>query len=342
MRRFPLRDPRRHFRVVLGERAKLAQDVLLRRARGFRDERRRGEQLARRVAAPLHLQDPAHLTVLRHVEGHEHDHPPGEHAAKGEKVWAHEPKVRLAHAERKRRAAIASPRGSGDFSHVKILVIDIGGTNIKLLASGQRTPVKVPSGPKLTPRQMVDEVLEATEGWAFDAVSIGYPGPVARNKPKQEPVNLGKGWTRFNYERAFGRPVRMINDAAMQALGSYAGRTMLFLGLGTGLGNTLVIDGVVVPLELAHLPYTNGKTYEEIVGEAGLKRLGKRKWRRHVNEVVELLAAATNADYTVIGGGNVRVLDELPPNSRRGSNANAFRGGFRLWDDAEPQIALKR
>jgi predicted NBD/HSP70 family sugar kinase len=225
---------------------------------------------------------------------------------------------------------------------VKILVIDIGGTNIKLLASGQRTPVKVPSGPKLTPRQMVDEVLEATEGWSFDAVSIGYPGPVSRNKPKQEPVNLGRGWTRFDYERAFGRPVRMINDAAMQALGSYSGRTMLFLGLGTGLGNTLVIDGVVVPLELAHLPYTNGKTYEEVVGEAGLKRLGKRKWRRHVNEVVELLSAATNADYTVIGGGNVRFLDELPPKARRGNNANAFRGGFRLWDDAEPQIARTR
>lgn len=233
-------------------------------------------------------------------------------------------------------AAIASPWGSGDSSHVKILVIDIGGTNIKLLATGQRTPVKVPSGPKLTPRQMVDEVLEATAGWEFDAVSIGYPGPVARNKPKQEPVNLGNGWMRFNYERAFGRPVRMINDAAMQALGSYAGRTMLFLGLGTGLGNTLVIDGVVVPLELAHLPYTNGKTYEEIVGEAGLKRLGKRKWRRHVNKVVELLSAATNADYTVIGGGNVRVLDELPPNSKRGNNAHAFRGGFRLWEDDTP------
>ncbi len=219
---------------------------------------------------------------------------------------------------------------------MKILVIDIGGTNIKLLASGQRTPVKVPSGPHLTPRQMVDEVLEATEGWNFDAVSIGYPGPVSRNKPTKEPVNLGKGWTKFNYERAFGRPVRMINDAAMQALGSYAGRTMLFLGLGTGLGNTLVIDGVVVPLELAHLPYENGKTYEDMIGEAGLKRLGKRKWRRHVHRIVAMLAEATNADYTVIGGGNVRVLDELGPNVRRGSNANAFRGGFRLWDDEVP------
>jgi polyphosphate glucokinase len=219
---------------------------------------------------------------------------------------------------------------------VKILVIDIGGTNIKLLASGQRTPVKVPSGPRLTARQMVDEVLEATEGWNFDAVSIGYPGPVSRNKPMKDPVNLGPGWTRFNYERAFGRPVRMINDAAMQALGSYAGRTMLFLGLGTGLGNTLVVDGVVVPLELAHLPYENGKTYEEVIGEAGLKRLGKRKWRRHVHRIVAMLAEATNADYTVIGGGNVRVLDELGPNVRRGSNANAFRGGFRLWDDEVP------
>lgn len=217
---------------------------------------------------------------------------------------------------------------------MKILVIDIGGTNVKLLATGQRTPIKVPSGPRLTPRQMVDEVLEATEGWDFDAVSIGYPGPVARNKPTKEPVNLGAGWTRFNFQRAFGCPVRMINDAAMQALGSYAGRTMLFLGLGTGLGNTLVVDGLVVPLELAHLPYASGKTYEETIGEAGLKRLGKRKWRRHVNEIVGLLAAATNADYTVIGGGNVRFLDHLPPNSRRGSNANAFRGGFRLWEDA--------
>ena len=224
---------------------------------------------------------------------------------------------------------------------MKILVIDIGGTNIKLLASGKRTPVKVPSGPHLTPRQMVNEVLEATNDWSFDAVSIGYPGPVARNKPTKEPVNLGKGWTKFNYERAFGRPVRMINDAAMQALGSYAGRTMLFLGLGTGLGNTLVIDGIVVPLELAHLPYEDGKTYEEMIGEAGLKRLGKRKWRRHVHAIVELLAEATNADYTVIGGGNVRFLDELGVNVRRGSNANAFRGGFRLWDDELPTAKRK-
>ena len=224
---------------------------------------------------------------------------------------------------------------------MKILVIDIGGTNVKLLATGQRTPTKVPSGPRFTPRQLVDEVREATEGWEFDAISIGYPGPVSRNKPKQEPVNLGEGWTRFNYERAFGRPVRMINDAAMQALGSYSGRTMLFLGLGTGLGNTLVMDGVVRPVQRAHLPYENSKTYEEMIGEAGLKRLGKRKWRRHVHAIVDLLAEATNADYTVIGGGNVRFLDELGPNVRRGSNANAFRGGFRLWDDEIPKAKRK-
>jgi predicted NBD/HSP70 family sugar kinase len=216
---------------------------------------------------------------------------------------------------------------------VKILVIDVGGSNVKLLATGRRTPIKVPSGPSLTPREMVRAVREATADWKYDAISIGYPGPIVRGKVSKEPVNLGQGWTRFNFERAFGCPVRLINDAAMQALGSYAGRTMLFLGLGTGLGNTLVMDGVVVPLELAHLPFRDKKTYEETIGEAGLKRSGKRKWRRNVAEIVALLAEATNADYTVLGGGNVRFMDELPPNTRRGNNANAFRGGFRLWDD---------
>jgi polyphosphate glucokinase len=216
---------------------------------------------------------------------------------------------------------------------VKILVIDVGGSHVKLLATGRRTPIKVPSGPRLTPRQMVDEVVEATADWSYDAVTIGYPGPIVRGKPSKEPVNLGEGWTRFNYQRALGCPVRMINDAAMQALGSYSGRTMLFLGLGTGLGTTLVVNGTIVPLELAHLPFRDGKSYEETIGEAGLKRSSKRKWRRNVCEIVGLLSAATNADYTVLGGGNVRFMDELPPNTRRGSNANAFRGGFRLWDD---------
>src|SRR4051812_26483949 len=217
---------------------------------------------------------------------------------------------------------------------VKILVIDVGGSHVKLLATGRRTPIKVPSGPELTPRDMVDEVRGATAGWKYDAISIGYPGPVRRNKPAKEPVNLGDGWTRFNYQRAFGCPVRMINDAAMQALGSYSGKTMLFLGLGTGLGTTLVADGgVVVPLELAHLPYQRGESYEDAIGEAGLERNGKRKGGRHGAEIVGLLMAATNADYTVLGGGNVRYMEELPPHTRRGNNANAFRGGYRLWDD---------
>jgi polyphosphate glucokinase len=220
---------------------------------------------------------------------------------------------------------------------VKILVIDIGGSHVKLLATGRRTPIKVPSGPNLTAARMVEEVLEATEDWSFDAVSIGYPGPVLRNRPAKEPVNLGDGWVRYNYQRAFGVPVRMINDAAMQALGSYAGRTMLFLGLGTGLGTTLVANGTVVPMEMGHLPFANGKTYEDTIGEAGLRRTGKRKWRRNVHTIVALLSAATNADYVVLGGGNVRFMDELPPNTRRGSNANAFRGGFRLWDDEATQ-----
>ncbi|MEO6528193.1 MAG: ROK family protein [Gemmatimonadaceae bacterium] len=217
---------------------------------------------------------------------------------------------------------------------VKILVIDVGGSHVKLLATGRRTPIKVPSGPKLTPRQMVDEVVEAAADWRFDAVSIGYPGPVVRGKISKEPVNLGDGWTHFNFQRAFGCPVRLINDAAMQALGSYAGRTMLFLGLGTGLGTTLVVDGTVVPLEVQHLPFRDTKSYEDMIGEAGLKRTGKRRWRRNVAEIVELLMEATNADYTVLGGGNVRFIDDLPPNTRRGHNANAFRGGFRMWDEA--------
>lgn len=216
----------------------------------------------------------------------------------------------------------------------KVLVVDIGGTHVKALASGRRVVAKVPSGPELTPRQMVRRVLTATHGWRYDVVSIGYPGPIVRGKIVREPHNLGPGWIRFDFARALGRPVRLINDAAMQALGSYDGRRMLFLGLGTGLGTTVVRDGVVVPLELAHLPYRNGRTYEEYVGDAGLRRLGRKKWQAHVGVVVELLMDALVMDYTVLGGGNVRLLDELPPRTRRGDNANAFRGGFRLWQSA--------
>jgi polyphosphate glucokinase len=219
-------------------------------------------------------------------------------------------------------------------SFVKVLVIDVGGTNLKLLTTGRRTPRKVPSGPKFTPRLMVRDTLEMVAGWDFDAISIGYPGPVADNRPVGEPANLGKGWVRFDYEKAFGRPVRMMNDAAMQAIGSYEGGRMLFLGLGTGLGTTILLDGTVVPLELAHLPYRKDRSFEDYVGDAGMRALGKSRWRRHVARVVDLLLAATVTDYAVLGGGNVRHIKELPPRTRRGNNANAFRGGFRLWQES--------
>jgi hypothetical protein len=215
----------------------------------------------------------------------------------------------------------------------KVLVIDIGGSNVKLFLTGRRGRLKIPSGPALTPRQMVADVRAATAGWQYDLVTIGYPGPVVRGRIAREPVNLGAGWTRYNFARAFGRPVRLINDAAMQALGSYRGKSMLFLGLGTGLGTTLVRNGVVVPLEVAHLPYRDGLSFEEIVGDAGLKRIGKKRWRRHVEVVVNMMLEALVADYAVLGGGNVRLLDVLPPRTRRGNNANAFRGGERLWAD---------
>jgi predicted NBD/HSP70 family sugar kinase len=216
---------------------------------------------------------------------------------------------------------------------VKILVIDVGGTNIKVLASGKRTPIKIPSGPRMTPGIMVKAVLEATAGWEYDVVSIGYPGPVSHGRPVREPWNLGSGWVRFDYKKALHRPVRIINDAAMQALGSYAGGSMLFLGLGTGLGSTMIVDKMLIPLELAHLPYVHGKTYEEYLGEAGFRELGKRAWRRHVSRVVALFIDAFRVDYVVLGGGNSKRLDELPPNTRLGTNANAFKGGFRLWRD---------
>jgi predicted NBD/HSP70 family sugar kinase len=212
----------------------------------------------------------------------------------------------------------------------KILVVDVGGTHIKMTATGRRTRLKAPSGPGLTPSQMVAAVCAATAGWKYDAVSIGYPGPVIHGLPVREPHNLGGGWVGFDFKKAFGCPVKIINDAAMQALGSYEGGRMLFLGLGTGLGSALVVEGVVEPMELAHLPYKK-RTYEDYAGLAGLKRLGKKKWRRHVEDIVALLKTALQADYVVLGGGNARLLDKLPPGARLGDNTNAFRGGFRLW-----------
>jgi polyphosphate glucokinase len=214
---------------------------------------------------------------------------------------------------------------------VNVLVIDVGGTHVKLLATGRRAPVKFDSGPHLTPAVMVGETLAATAGWRYDAVAIGDPGPVRKGRPVAEPHNLGRGWRRFDFGRAFHRPVRIVNDAAMQALGSYDGGRMLFLGLGTGLGTAVVEDHVVQPLELAHLPYREGKSFEDYLGVRGLERLGRHKWEKHVLVVTEMLRAAVVADHVVLGGGNVRKLRRLPPHARRGDNSNAFRGGMRIW-----------
>ena len=220
---------------------------------------------------------------------------------------------------------------------MKILVVDVGGTHVKILATGQETSRAFNSGPLMTPGEMVAGVLENAAGWEFAAVSIGYPGPVLRGRLVAEPHNLGPGWVGFDFDAAFKVPVKLINDAAMQALGSYEGGKMLFLGLGTGLGTTLIVDGILEPLELGHLPYRK-RTYEDYIGQRGLDRLGKKKWRKYVADVVSRLATALQADYVVLGGGNVRKLNELPPHCRVGENSNAFRGGFRLWEDAQAQV----
>ena len=216
---------------------------------------------------------------------------------------------------------------------MRILVIDIGGTHVKVLATGHKQRVEFPSGPKMTPAKMVKAVRAATTGWNYDVISIGYPGVVVHGRPVSEPVHLSSGWVGFDFHKAFGRPVKIVNDAAMQALGSYQGGRMLFLGLGTGLGSALIVDHVLEPMELGHLPYKNGRTYEEVVGLAGLERLGKKKWRRQVKRVVRQLKNALEPDYIVLGGGNAKLLKKLPSGARRGDNANAFRGGFRLWSE---------
>jgi polyphosphate glucokinase len=215
---------------------------------------------------------------------------------------------------------------------MKILVIDVGGTNVKLKLSDGPEVRKIPSGPELSAQQMVDLVRKATADWTYDGVTIGYPGPVVKGRIVQEPVNLGKGWLGFDFTAGFGKPVKIINDAAMQALGSYEGGRMLFLGLGTGLGSTMILDGVICPMELGHLPYKKGKTFEEYIGNAGMKRAGKRKWQSVVFDVVARLRHALIPEYVVLGGGNVKKLDELPPGCRAGDNDNAFLGGARLWD----------
>jgi polyphosphate glucokinase len=213
---------------------------------------------------------------------------------------------------------------------VNVLVVDVGGTHVKILATGQKAHRAFPSGPKLTARQMVARVKRLAGDWKYDAVSIGYPGPVRHNRPVAEPHNLGRGWQGFDFGAAFERPAKVINDAAMQALGSYRGGKLLFLGLGTGLGSTLVVDGIVAPMELGHLPYRKS-TFEDYVGIHGLERLGKKRWRQYVEDVVERLVAALEPDDVVLGGGNVHKLKALPQGCRAGDNANAFKGGFRLW-----------
>jgi polyphosphate glucokinase len=215
----------------------------------------------------------------------------------------------------------------------RVLSIDVGGTHVKVLATGRRTAVHIPSGPRMTARAMVAAVKRATATWKYDVVSIGFPGPVLHGKPVAEPRNLGGGWVGFDFRKAFRKPVKMVNDAAMQALGSYRGGRMLFLGLGTGLGSAMIIDGVLEPMELAHLPYRKGRTFEDYVGERGRERLGKKRWRRYVADVVERLRAALEPDEVVIGGGNAVRLKRLPAGVRLGNNRNAFTGGFRLWDE---------
>ena len=217
---------------------------------------------------------------------------------------------------------------------MKVLVVEVGGTHVKAIVTGRSRRRAFRSGPVLTPELMMAGIRKMTADWRYDVVSIGYPGPVRNNRPAVEPWNLGKGWIAFSFAKAFQRPVKMLNDAAMQALGSYRGGKMLFLGLGTGLGSAMIVDGTVIPMELAHLPYRKA-TFEDYVGAHAEERDGKRKWRRHVADVVERLVAALQPDEVVLGGGNVHKLKTLPPGCRAGDNANAFRGGFRLWQTQE-------
>jgi polyphosphate glucokinase len=214
---------------------------------------------------------------------------------------------------------------------MKVLVIDIGGTNIKVASSDNLVPIKIVSGPTMNATQMVQQVLAATVAWDYDVVSIGYPGPVTHDRPLAEPHNLAPGWIDYPYKKAFRKPIRFINDAAMQALGGFHGGRMLFLGIGTGLGSALVNDETVISLELAHLPYKNGKTYEEYIGLGGLERRGKKRWRKSVLDVVALLRAAFVADYVLLGGGNAKLMKDLPEGVIVGANANAVAGGIKLW-----------
>jgi len=213
-----------------------------------------------------------------------------------------------------------------------ILAVDVGGSHVKALVSGGKERRRIPSGPKLSAEQMATGVLELTKDWSFAVVSVGVPAEVRAGRIVHEPANLGKGWVGFDFERAFGKPTKVINDAVMQALGSYEGGRMLFLGFGTGLGSAMIVDGIIEPMELSHLPFRKA-TYEDYVGERGLERLGRKQWRKAVADVVQRLEAALEPDYVVLGGGNAKLLDPPPGGARLGDNENAFLGGFRLWED---------
>lgn len=226
---------------------------------------------------------------------------------------------------------------------MNVLAVDVGGTHVKILATGEKDSRKFDSGPDMTAKEMVDGVNGLAKDWKYDHVTVGYPGPVLHNRPVAEPHNLGKGWVGLDFAAAFKRPVKVMNDAAMQALGSYKGGKMLFLGLGTGLGSAMIVEGIVEPMELGHLPYRDG-TYEDYVGLRGLTVHGEKKWRKHVEDVVERLIAALEPEDVVLGGGNVKHLEKLPPGCRAGDNANAFLGGFRAWEaeDGETDKAPRR
>lgn len=222
-----------------------------------------------------------------------------------------------------------------------ILAVDVGGTHVKVMDNKNLTKREFESGPHLSAKKMVKEVTKLTADWSYDVVSVGYPGPVVHNRPIAEPHNLGHGWVGFNFEKAFSRPTRVANDALMQALGSYEGGRMLFLGLGTGLGSAMIVDGILEPMELGHLPYRKGETFEDCVGIKGLEHLGKKKWRRKVADIVKYFMAALEPDYVVLGGGNVEHLEHLPPKARLGNNTNAFKGGFKLWDEHKGKRSQK-
>lgn len=222
----------------------------------------------------------------------------------------------------------------------EVLVIDVGGTNVKVSSTSQLVPLKIPSGSTMTAKVMIEQVKLATKGWKYDYVSIGYPGPVAHDRPLSEPHNLAAGWIDYPYEKALGKPLRFINDAAMQALGGYRGGKMLFLGVGTGLGSAMIFEGLVVPLELAHLPYRKGHSYEEFLGKEGLKSLGKKRWRKAVLDVIVRLKAALICDYVLLGGGNSKLMKYLPPHVILGDNSNAVAGGIRLWQSPDERKVL--